>query len=74
MEVGGPGGKQTQMGPMIALQHEAETIVSILQIPTSHALCGNAAGWLARVWEAEGCPIISAVEQGSAILEGQIRS
>jgi hypothetical protein len=51
-EVGRSGGKQTQMGPMIALQSEAEAsgwLVSILQIPTSHALWGNAAGWLVRV-------------------------
>ena len=74
---------QTQMGLMIALQREAEAsgcLVSILQIPTSHALWGNAAGWLARVWEAEGRPVVSpeewamAVEQGSATLEGRIRS
>jgi hypothetical protein len=85
-EVGRPGGKQTQMGPMIALQREAEAsgcLVSVLHIPTSHAPWGNAAGWLARVWEAEGCPVVSpeewamAVEQGSAtnsfLTEGFIR-
>ena len=77
-EVGGPCGKQAQMGPMIPLQHGAEAsgcLISILHIPTSHAPWGNAAGWLARVWEAEGHPIISpeewamAVEQGSTTLE-----
>jgi hypothetical protein len=74
-EVGGPGGKQTQMGPMIALQREAEAsgcLVSILQIPTSRALSGNAAGWLARVWKAEGCPVVSPEEWAMAVEQGQL--
>jgi hypothetical protein len=76
--VGEPGGKWMQMGPVIALQCEAEAngcIVSILHIPTMYSPWSNAAGWLARVWEAEGCPLVSpkewamAVKQGSATLE-----
>ena len=60
-EVSGPGGKQVQMGSMIVLQCGAKAsgcLVSILQIPTLHVSWGNVAGWLVRVWEAEGCPII----------------
>ena len=68
-KVGRPGGKQTQMGPMISLQHEAEAsgcLVSILRIPALYTPWGNAAGWLARVWEAEGCPVVSPEEWAAA--------
>jgi hypothetical protein len=76
---GGPGGKQTQLSPARALQDEAEAsgcLVSILCIPTRYSPWGNAAGWLARVWEAEGRPDVSpqqwdvAVERGLDTLDG----
>jgi hypothetical protein len=79
-EVGVPEGEQMQKDDMVALRREAEAsgcLVSILVIRvTSFTGWGGAAGWLARVWEAIGRPIVSpdewaiAVKDGLAMLEG----
>ena len=72
-ELGGPGGKQRQLVSMLALRREAEAsgcLVSTLTFPmNSYTRWAGAAGWLARVWEASGRPVVypndwtSAVEQ-----------
>jgi hypothetical protein len=73
-ELGGPGGKQMQMDDMVALRREAEAsgcLVSILVVPVNlYTRWAGAAGWLARVWEASGRPIVSPNEWARAVQQG----
>jgi hypothetical protein len=76
-EIGGPGGKQRQMATMLGLRREAEAsgcLVSILLIPeiSLRKQWAGAAGWLARVWEAAGRPVISPTEWQIAVEQSQL--
>jgi hypothetical protein len=73
-DVGGPGGKQRQMATRLDLRLQAEAsgcLVSVLLIPERTEWAG-AAGWLARVWEAAGCPIVSPNKWQMAIKQSQL--
>jgi hypothetical protein len=75
-DIGGPGGKQRQMTTRADLRRQAEAsgcLVSVLLIPEGslHSEWAGAAGWLARVWEAAGCPIVSPDEWQMAIQQSR---
>jgi hypothetical protein len=71
-DIGGPGGKQRQMATRADLRRQAEAsgcLVSVLLISEGsvYGQWAGAAGWLARIWEAAGCPIVSPDEWQMAI-------
>ncbi|KAF8228268.1 hypothetical protein L208DRAFT_1292530 [Tricholoma matsutake] len=73
-DIGGPGGKQRQLGTRLDLRRQAEVnrcLVSMLLIPEKAQWAG-AAGWLARIWEAAGCPIVFPNEWKMAIEQSQV--
>jgi hypothetical protein len=62
-QVGKPGGAQLQLPSMLSLRQAAEAsgcLVSGLVIKCLGLKWAGAAGWLARVWEAEGRPRVEA--------------
>lgn len=62
-ELGAPRGKQR---PMFSLQTRAEVngcyVKAFIIKESSHRSWASVAGWLARVWESSGCPVVEKVD------------